>query len=99
MSVRLLLFTTHCTVAGLLLTTVPLNARDDKRSLELTLRSRVKGEGDHFTIVEKKATWDPKKTALIICDMWDDHWCKSAAKRVGEMAGPLNDVVKRARAR
>ncbi|HTD68772.1 MAG TPA: protein-signal peptide and transmembrane prediction [Candidatus Limnocylindria bacterium] len=39
------------------------------------------------------------RTALIICDMWDDHWCKSAARRVGEMAGPFNEMVKQARAR
>ena len=25
-----------------------------------------------------------RKTAIIVCDMWDDHWCKSAARRVGE---------------
>ena len=31
--------------------------------------------------------------------MWDDHWCKSAARRVTEMAGPFNDMVKAARAR
>jgi nicotinamidase-related amidase len=31
--------------------------------------------------------------------MWDDHWCKSAARRVDQMAGPLNDVVKTARSR
>jgi nicotinamidase-related amidase len=31
--------------------------------------------------------------------MWDDHWCKSAARRVTEMAGPLNEVIKAARAR
>jgi nicotinamidase-related amidase len=71
---------------------------DEKEPLHLTLRSRVKGEGDGYTVVEKKTAWDPKKTALIVCDMWDDHWCKSAAKRVGEMAGPLNEVVKKARA-
>jgi nicotinamidase-related amidase len=99
MSGRLLILASLLTVVSLILTTVPLNARDDKLSLELTLRSRVKGEGDRYTVVEKKVTWDPKKTALIICDMWDDHWCKSAAKRVGEMAGPLNEVVKNARAR
>ncbi len=97
MSVRLLLVTSLVTVAGLFLASMPLNAADEKRSLELTLRSRVKGDSDRYTIVEKKATWDPKKTALIICDMWDDHWCKSAAKRVNEMAGPLNEVVKSAR--
>jgi nicotinamidase-related amidase len=76
---------------------MPTNTADEKRGLELTLRSRLKGDRDRYTIVEKKTTWDPKKTALIICDMWDDHWCKSAAKRVNEMAGPLNEVVKIAR--
>ncbi len=69
--------------------------------LRLTMRSRVAARGDTntFTVVEKKVAWDARKTALIVCDMWDDHWCKSAARRVGELAGPLNDVVKQARAK
>lgn len=68
--------------------------------MELNLRSRASaGTKVISTVVEKKASWEAKKTALIICDMWDDHWCKSAARRVGEMAGPLNEVVKTARAR
>ncbi len=69
--------------------------------LQLTLRSRVmmaKGNAAaEYKVVEKKVGWDAKKTALIICDMWDDHWCKSAARRVSELAGPMNDVVKAAR--
>src|SRR5574339_608699 len=65
-------------------------------TLQLNLHSRAKADG---TITERKVAWDPKKTALIICDMWDDHWCKSASRRVDEMAGPLNEVVKAARAR
>src|SRR5437762_2286536 len=68
----------------------------------LTLRSYAKAHtdgADTFTFQEKRAAWDPKKTAVIICDMWDDHWCKSAARRVGEMAGPLNEAVKAARER
>ncbi len=69
------------------------------KPLELTLRSRPESKAGAFLPAEKKAAWDPRKTALIICDMWDDHWCKSAARRVGEMAGPLNEVVKAARAR
>ncbi|HMC90396.1 MAG TPA: family 16 glycoside hydrolase, partial [Gemmataceae bacterium] len=68
-----------------------------KEPLHLHLRSRLRDKGEGA--VEKKADWDPHKTALIICDMWDDHWCKSAARRVAEMAGPLNDTVKAARAR
>jgi len=47
------------------------------------------------TIVE----WDPKHTALIICDMWDNHWCQGAAKRVEELAVPMNKVIVEARRR
>src|SRR5262245_3850123 len=77
-----------------------LNAADN--ALHLTLRSRVKtndGATETYKVVEKKVAWDPKKTALIICDMWDDHWCKSAARRVAELAKPMNEVVKAARAK
>ena len=62
--------------------------------LQLHLRSRTDSAAQ-----EKTESWDPKKTVLIICDMWDQHWCKSAARRVAEMAGPLNETVKSARAR
>ncbi len=71
-----------------------------EKPLELTLRSLVKsGDGDKavFVAMEGKAAWYPKKTALIVCDMWDDHWCKSASRRVAELAGPMNEVVKSAR--
>jgi nicotinamidase-related amidase len=68
-------------------------------SLNLTLRSRIESGPGLFTVSEKRVAWEPKKTALIICDMWDDHWCKSAARRVSEMAGPLNEVVQQARRR
>ena len=79
-----------------------LSAAAVSAPLELTLRSRT-GDGKVASVsdslVEKKASWEPKRTAVIICDMWDDHWCKSAARRVVELAGPMNAVVKTARAR
>jgi nicotinamidase-related amidase len=66
--------------------------------LALHLRSRAKVEGkDEYAVKEDTAAWPAKKTALIICDMWDDHWCKGAARRVAEMAGPTNEMVHRAR--
>ena len=71
------------------------NMMADEKKLSLTLRSRT--EGTPEKVVEKKVNWEAGKTALIICDMWDDHWCKSAARRVGEMAGPMNEMVKAAR--
>jgi nicotinamidase-related amidase len=98
MSGRKLLAETVFTFLGLFLSHPLLHGADEKEPLTLTLRSRVKGDEDQYTVAEKKVAWGPKKTALIICDMWDDHWCKSAAQRVDEMAGPLNEVVKKARA-
>jgi len=68
-------------------------------ALHLNLRSRTKTANGMLHVAEKQADWKPQETALIICDMWDDHWCKAAARRVGEMARPLNEVVQQARAR
>ena len=81
---------------------MPPNVRGADGLIHLTLRSRVKavgGGGDKYAVAEKKVTWDPKQTALIICDMWDDHWCKSASRRVAELAGPMNETIKAARAK
>jgi type 1 glutamine amidotransferase/nicotinamidase-related amidase len=70
-------------------------------SLKLSARSRVetfKGSGE-WNVVEKEVEWDPKQTALVICDMWDQHWCKGATRRVAEMAPRINEVVHEARRR
>jgi nicotinamidase-related amidase len=45
------------------------------------------------------ASWAPAETAIIICDMWDDHTCKGAARRVATMAPKLDAFVSAARAR
>jgi nicotinamidase-related amidase len=68
-------------------------------AMNLNVRSRIPAASGGDTVVEQRVTWNPKETALIICDMWDDHWCKSAARRVAELAGPMNSMVKAARAR
>gem|GEM_PF-214903 len=45
------------------------------------------------------AKWDAARTAIIVCDMWDKHWCKGAALRVVEMAGHMNRTIAVARKR
>jgi len=50
-----------------------------------------------FRVVQNKIEWNPKHTAIIICDMWDQHWCKGATKRTGELAPHMNNVVSKAR--
>lgn len=52
-----------------------------------------------FAIVEHVLRWDPAQTAIVVCDMWDQHWCRGAAARVAEMAPRMNEVLKAARAR
>jgi nicotinamidase-related amidase len=56
------------------------------------------GDQGVFQVKSRTESWDPARTAIIICDMWDDHWCRSAARRVNELAVPLNQMVKQARA-
>jgi nicotinamidase-related amidase len=63
--------------------------------LNLTLRSRAKDAPAE--VAEREVGWGASKTALVICDMWDDHWCQSASRRVAELAVPLNEMVKKAR--
>jgi len=76
-----------------------VDAATGKDKLTLSLRSRVETEAGSgkFRMAERKAEWQPSKTAIIICDMWDRHWCKGATRRVAEMAPRMNEVVSIAR--
>lgn len=65
--------------------------------LTLHTRHRDLDKQGNVRVVEKTVEWDPRQTAIIICDMWDDHWCQGAAARVGELAGPMNALVATAR--
>jgi nicotinamidase-related amidase len=74
---------------------------DTPSMLELQTRSRERSvdSADKFIAVNRTVSWDPHKTALIVVDMWDDHWCKGAARRVVELAGPMNEFITAARDR
>lgn len=67
--------------------------------LELSLRSRARvADGiNRWHATSKQAKWDPMKTAIVVCDMWDKHWCDNATRRVGEMAPRMNNVISKAR--
>jgi nicotinamidase-related amidase len=70
--------------------------------MEVPLRTQAKIESNgqaHWRREEREALWDPRRTAIIVCDMWDQHWCPNAAQRVVELAGPMNAVLKAARAK
>ncbi|MFO1496877.1 MAG: PVC-type heme-binding CxxCH protein [Verrucomicrobiota bacterium] len=69
--------------------------------LELHARARqtMPGGSNQFQVVEKVLHWEPRRTAIIICDMWDQHWCRGATARVAEMAPRMNEVIREARRR
>ena len=54
----------------------------------------VKGK---TTIVNEEENWNPAQTAIIICDMWNEHWCKGATERVTELGPAINNVISIAR--
>jgi nicotinamidase-related amidase/type 1 glutamine amidotransferase len=52
-----------------------------------------------YLVQLRQTDWDPKKTAIIVCDMWDQHHCLDATNRVAELAPKMNEVLKAARSR
>jgi nicotinamidase-related amidase len=70
-------------------------------SLELKCRRLQASSKDsnQWQVVETPARWDAEGTAVVICDMWNQHWCKSATARVAEMAPRMNQVVAELRKR
>ena len=65
----------------------------------LHTRSRVAAPANPAApqVIEKSVSWDPSRTAVVVCDMWDKHHCPDATERVGEMAPRMNEVLKAAR--
>ena len=67
----------------------------------LTLRLRTRAQvfktedAWHQMFIEREVP--VAETALLICDMWDKHWCTAATKRFTALAKKMNPVVERAR--
>jgi putative heme-binding domain-containing protein len=59
----------------------------------------AKDSPSEVQVKEQVLRWDPSRTAIVICDMWDQHWCRGATRRVGELAPAMNRAVAAARAR
>jgi type 1 glutamine amidotransferase/nicotinamidase-related amidase len=69
------------------------------QTLKVDVRNRVAAAEtpDRSHIVCEAQQWKAAETAIIICDMWDHHWCKGATERVTELAPVMNRVVSAAR--
>lgn len=65
----------------------------------LAVRSRVElfRGANQWSEVHVDYPFDPAKSALIVCDMWDKHWCSGANVRVAALVKKLDPVLKTAR--
>ena len=70
----------------------------DLRRLLRHRRETAPGSG-RYLAVERETIWKAAETAIIICDVWDDIYCKLAAQRIGVMAPVMNRAVSAARER
>jgi nicotinamidase-related amidase len=70
----------------------------DEADFRLTLRSRVETAGE-YAVSTRAETWPARKTAVIVCDMWDAHHCLIAVRRENEMVPHTEEFLKKARTR
>jgi nicotinamidase-related amidase len=52
-----------------------------------------------WQVEQSERTVPAGKVAIIICDMWDNHWSRGAVEREAELIPPMNRVLAAARAR
>jgi hypothetical protein len=83
----------------LMIAQTPATGTGDKITLSTERRVKSPFDNTGFIITNEIQQWDPKQTAIIICDMWNQHWCKGATSRVAEMTPRLNEVLMAARSK
>ena len=68
--------------------------------MHLTLRKRIQPYGaiDTWTEANFEQQFAPSRTAIIVTDMWDKHWCRGATERVGQIALRMEPLLEKARA-
>ncbi len=80
---------------------IPEKRTRPKGTLQLKLRSREESteQKDQWEEINFEQETPVAKTAIIICDMWDKHWCNGATERCEVIAQKMNKVVNAARDR
>ena len=68
--------------------------------MHLILRKRIQpyGASDTWTEANFEQSLSPARTAIVITDMWDKHWCRGATERVGQIARRMEPLLEKARA-
>ena len=76
-----------------------LASPSEAEELTIPLRVRVQPfkNGDAWQPAEVREKFSSAGSAIVICDMWDRHWCDGATQRVAGMAPRMDSVLRMAR--
>lgn len=89
------------TTLSMFVATIMMASLSSADDLQLALRYQTEtsqGSGrDHRLI--RQEVWNPRETAVIVCDVWDLHHSQNAVRRLEEFAPRLDAVLKEARGR
>ena len=77
-----------------LCTAVPATNAATPRSIDFALQRRDPATG---TVSTTKESVDPRKIGVVAIDMWNFHWCKTSAARVGALVPRMNKCLEVAR--
>lgn len=72
-------------------------AKSSKFSLPLRKRDESAKRSGTWVEIHFEREFTTARTALIVCDMWDRHWCPGATLRIHALARRLEPVLNRAR--
>lgn len=69
--------------------------------LDLSLRRQVLAEDERgravWRVEEERQRWEAAQTALLLCDVWDLHWCRGANQRLAALLPRMEQTVQAAR--
>ena len=63
-------------------------------TIELSLQSRDPASGE---IAVRKENIDPRRVGIVVIDMWNFHWCKTATERVAALVPRMERCLRGAR--
>ena len=75
------------------------NSADNELSLSIRRQEARTVGRNGWRIIEEEVNWNASETAIIVVDMWNEHWSWGATERVNIMAPRMNIVLQRARER
>lgn len=69
----------------------------EAQTVPKTVPLELKRRGDDGRAVTETVNLDPARTAVVVIDMWDRHWCQTYTARVANMVPRMNETLRAAR--